>query len=516
MKKAFLRGMLMCLCMGFFLHLSAQCPQPEPGIQLCGSDEFCAQDSVCIEITADSGSSYSFFLIDWNGDLIYDDTVNQPGVQFHVYNLPNGCTEPVNQVIWVQAVNVCGSVSSDASVAALVKIVPPPVITNLFGPSDPSTLCCPNHSMDLELNACPNTDNSVLVASWDFGPSASPQFVNVLDPPVVDYPAGAGFYPVTLTLETQADGVSCGVTSFTDTLEIYEPPLARDTLLDDLNPSPDSMLFCLGAPAVILNTSLFASDTSNWNIFPNSGYTVTVINEDSLVINFSQAGTYTIRLDAISLNCGIDQKSTTLVIEEPPQVDFITDLNTIIDCNPVTLSPGDSLPPQPSGVILTWDLGIHGTFTGNNPGTFTYPNSDQIIVSGGNQCGLRVDTLDIQIVPPSNGQINVPSTLTFLNDTIYVCRDDIPFALMGMPAGGNLLLDGLPAGVSIDPAGLSPLVSHLVTYGNSCIEADTVHIVVEDFTVGFTIDSVLCVDGPIQSFQASLANGLIGNWGGGA
>lgn len=172
----------------------------------------------------------------------------------------------------------------------------------------------------------------------------------------------------------------------------------------------NSNTFCINE-LVSFNASITGSHTNlSWNFNdPSSGSNNTSTDQNT-THNFNSPGSYTVRLITNSI-CGIDTDFVDIFI-----LDKI-ELNTSVNPFPRTYCIGDTVKivakADDGNAVFSWDFGdpnsgsqnfatgesIYHVF--NSMGTYT------ITLASSNRCNNKIDTLVINITPPTSPEFNI-------------------------------------------------------------------------------------------------------------
>jgi PKD repeat protein len=283
---------------------------------------------------------------------------------------------------------------------------------------------------------------------------------------------------------------SCGITSggvansFLATLRIRNPctpnpsPSTAGSLFVSGKPQADmriqpSNIVCINSNVTILNTSLYGtavvppdnncSETGKqvWVINPAAGFSIvsgttgslngTVSNSanwtsgsNNLVLNFSVAGTYTVKLYVANpfSSCGLDSITRIICVRNPPQASFT--MSSRMACNTGTASiTNTSSAATCSGDTYTWAvtyLNPQGCGTGSN---YTFIN------------GTNAGSINPQIQFNSPGQYVITLTTTAVNASAQSCPPAIvrdTFTVKSKPKVVINPVNAVCVGNSISPA----------------------------------------------------------------
>ncbi len=485
MKHASTTLLMVWLCCTCAFAQTLPCEEPNASLEFKNGETFCSGAEIVVtNNTEDPDSLIDFYIWDWDDGTI--DTVFDKSVPQHQYFLDTTqeCPSIARYTVTLRTFNVCenGAVL-DGNNKTEIRIVPPPeIITNL----GPQVLCLPNRSLGLSAAACPENDPTMTYL-WDFGDGNTSTEQN----PNHTFP-GPGVYTVTLRATNR-----CGLDEETFTVTVGEAPdIDAERLADSTAATGDGPL-CAFSPALYRNNST-GFDTAMWQIVNDTvgASEILMSTTDSFVVTFNRAGTYVVGLTLINDGCSSDPWLDTIEVAAAPFVDLALDTS---DCNPPRLNPADFLILQGAYDSIQWDWS-GGSFRGPDPGPITFNSDDRVILRVFNSCQERIDTGFINLIVPGTANI-APAPQTDL------CETDSPIQLAATPSGGRWRGPGVNNQGRFDPqaAGVG---THLLIYGNDCLDPDTIQLVVRNSAVAIQqTDPTLCIDAGTVNFTANLDGG---------
>jgi len=500
---------VLLLCNALFCEkLNAQdCPQPQPGIKVCDNSVFCNGAEVCIENVTAEPEGLTF---EWKWpDITY--TEDEVTTETRVIELDPECNPIEDITIFLTAIRECDDGSQQkTTVAALVTIVSPPTV-NLPDDDKNTTLCLPDQEACFNPSICP-TDASIRTVTWVFSDGFTSEEASVCH----NFPQ-LGAYQGIVTVESFASGTSCGIDKDTATINVFAEPIPIIEYEDVLYTSEDDTLqACTNRGITILNRSESANE-GRWRLREGRAgrdFEVLQENTDTLSLNFSQPGTYTLELEAISTACNPQRSGVcrhTIVVSESNGVELQLDA---VDCEPITINPRDSLTVFGDDTNLIWTIG-NETINNPDPGPRTFDETTEIKVSLESSCGIAEDLGRISILGRTVAEIDVlEENIQFDNDTIILCKDSPSLTLYTSVIGGNWEISGNEtAGLDDTTLIFNPVEpgTFTITYGNKCITREPVTIIVNGADPEYTVPLTHCLDGSAVPFSVS-PNTLDGVW----
>ncbi|NVO18931.1 MAG: hypothetical protein HXX13_04490, partial [Bacteroidetes bacterium] len=290
-----------------------------------------------------------------------------------------------------------------------------------------------------------NTFTTDTYYSWNFGdPASGVNNTSTLPNPTHHFTTSGLWYTVTLIVFTgQNSNFNSGRDTVAKQIYIQSPPIAD---------------FNVNAPDTCIPMQVQFTDMSNgggwgipeyrWRITPVSGWSIITPNHvgdstyNSPLFLFSAAGRYTIKF-LIANSCGIDEKDTTILACQPPEVAF-TDGNDIYLCGPQkhNFGPAYNMNCDSTLVHYKWIISP-GTFayTDGTTDTSSYPHINfnayttylvKAVIR--NSCGSDTATQNIHITQ----LITNNSIAPFTPPSGEVCAGQSPIVINGaLPLGGN-------------------------------------------------------------------------------
>ncbi len=362
-------------------------------------------------------------------------------------------------------------------------------------------------------NNCINAADSVLIVDtssissgtitswyWNFGDGNSR--TNTNGTPFRYKFAGTGNYNVQLAVQS-ANG--CVSDTLTKTLVVSVKPVAAFTISKTEACAGDSLTFTD-------NSTLTPGTISNWQWNFGDGTVVNRTNNAAFLYAYTQPGTYTVSLAAVSAgNCASEPVTRTVFIREKPMAGFLFDRNICI---------GDSIrftdqSQLNNGTIsaYSWNFGngVTQVNTSNQPIYYRYPATGTYTVrlSVASSLGCVSDTISRQVVVaalPSaiftvSGLPCADSSFTFTSSTPF--NNTVPTTwYWNTSEGFTTTSTTSPVFVrSFAPAATGYTIRHAVSTGPGC-NSDTVVVTVPAIRpnpiASFTITGdTLCVNKPL-------------------
>lgn len=336
-------------------------------------------------------------------------TLNHPLTTDTVYHnyVSTSCPNATTFTATLRVVNACDSTPYSAG-NIQIRIAPRASF------SSPVSACINTSVCPINTTAPGYTGSSCITTSvwaWDFG-DGSPIITTQNACHAYTTP---GTYTITLTANNP-----CGTNTFSKQICITGPPTSVFTV--------DKTEGC--APLVVATTNTSsagetcATATYLWTVTyspTNCGTTValpyftsgTTSTSVSPVFNFTNPGTYTIRL-AVTNTCGTVSSTKTVVIKNPPKVTLPV-IPTA--CASVTFNPGTGVTITNCGngpltYLWTFTNGTPATSTNADPGpvSFNTPGSNTVTLAVTNECGTTTATQNFTIAPAPD--LTVPSNTT--------------------------------------------------------------------------------------------------------
>lgn len=303
------------------------------------------------------------------------------------------------------------------------------------------------------------------IYTWDFGdgtpiittPISSPQNINHIY-------TNSGTYSVTLTAQN-----GCGTTSKSQTICI-EPPLTPQFNLN--NNSGCSPLAVTATNTTI--TTNCTTPTYIWNVVfvPSTcGTSIPTIPNQTTTnasYNFTEPGTYTIKLTATN-SCSPAQSTTQIVtVKKPPTITSINGLATNY-CGPTTINPTATVVNcGTSALTYAWSFpgGTPSTSTSSTPVPISYTSAGNYTVSLTitNECGASATTTKTFTINDTPVLTNTPLTQTICSGTSTAL-----VTLTSSPAGATFTWTATAtAGISgFTPSGTNTIPIQTISTSNT-------------------------------------------------
>jgi gliding motility-associated-like protein len=256
--------------------------------------------------------------------------------------------------------NSCGSTRSTISPISILR----PPVSKFTNPNN----ACVNSSVLFTNTSTASLNQSCIentVYKWDFGDGTPISSITSAGKPNANHIyTSPGTYSITLTTYGY-----CGDPSvFTSTICIEQPLAPSFTLNTNSGCTPLSVTTNNTTPS----TNICTTPTYVWNVTYTSGNCGTSIspipnqNTTNASYNFTEAGTYTIKLTATN-SCGSFNSTQTVVVKKPPTTSAINGILTNY-CGPTTVNPTATITAcTPSSGTLTYAW----SFPGGTPSSST-------------------------------------------------------------------------------------------------------------------------------------------------
>lgn len=367
------------------------------------------------------------------------------------------------------------------------------------------------------------TQNSIY--TWNFGdgspiittPISLPQNINH----TYTLP---GIYTVTLTAQNL-----CGTTI--KTLQIcIEPPLNP---LFDLNTNSGCIPLAVTANNTTPTTNGCTPPTYVWNVTyasGNCGTSITPIPNQTTTnasYNFTEAGTYTIKLTATN-SCGSFNTTKTVTVKRPPTISAVTGVNTNY-CGPTIINPVATIntcTPTTGSLTYAWSFpGASVTSsTAQSPGPINYTSSGTytitLIVT--NECGASTpftktftinDSPTLTTTPLAqticSGTATTPINLTAnLVGTTFTWTATATTGISGFVASGST--NTIPSQTITTASSSAGTLTYVITPSlNGCIGPPTNYVITVNTGPSITTQpssSTVCLGGTATNLMIVLNN----------
>ena len=334
---------------------------------------------------------------------------------------PNIFNALFSEIITVTAVNSCGAVDEMIE----INVTPDPIMFVVEG----DNVICENEQVLIEVDVQNQTS-----FNWSNGDMAPATFVS----------------PTSTTTYTATASNECATVE--ETITITVNPLPTLTML-----SPDQTI-CLGESVILsaIATDVPIIDWSNGDVGP----VITVF--PTMTQTFIASGTN---------SCGVASATVNITVNEPPQLDPVTDDQIICIGDDVDLEVSVS-----NAADFSWSEGSTTPVINVMPdSTTTYT------ATATNDCGTETSSIEVSIMPP-------PS-LTVIDDSEDICEGDSSTIAIDPELATSVMWSTGAVDTFIT---VSPITQtdYTVTLSNMCGTEDST------FTVDVTLLPVLTVDNP--------------------
>ncbi len=344
-------------------------------------------------LTNTPNTKYTFWFDDGTPALEYTQE-NVPSEITHVFNT-SSCGKPGNQfTLYGKAENPCGG--TEVTVSS-IKIGIKPQVNFSFNASG---VCVgadiPFSNTTINGTSITNTGNctSQSAFTWKIEPATGWTMPSgsINSENVSIRFSSAGTYRVTLVSTN-----GCGVTETTKEVQVMTPPKAIFTLEHEESG-------CKNLPVTVNNMSEGDDLRYDWSISPSTGvsYLSGNANSNNPIFNFTEAGIYTITLNAFN-SCAVSTATAQLIVKDKPAVTLPADQ---VYCGPQTLKfDAASTAHKPTydakhGTITAYSWVVTGgadpaTFVGGTNAQSQYPEirftssgTYTVRVQATNECGI--------------------------------------------------------------------------------------------------------------------------------
>ena len=318
----------------------------------------------------------------------------------HIYNTSSCPSASITATLKIS--NSCGTTNSTISPIVILK----PPVPNFTNPTN----VCVNSCVQFTNTSLPASNENCLESTlyeWNFGDGSSVYSITAAgtpNPPCHTYNS-PGNYTITLTTSGY-----CGIFIKTSTICVEPPLVPTFTLNNNVGCTPQSIT----ATNTTVTTNSCVTSTYVWSatFLPSScGTTIAPIPNQTTTnasFNFTEAGTYTIRLTANN-SCSPSQFITKTVVVTKPPIVTIAPIPTICQLGSSTIiNPSATITNCGTQSPPTYEWSFHGgtpatpaSLSTANPGTISYSTSGTFIYSlkVTNECGSFTASGSITINP---------------------------------------------------------------------------------------------------------------------
>lgn len=507
----------------FFILLSSrmfsQCPQVYDYLGNLSSRPYfvsCTGASNYV-VNFSSNVNWGSYTIIW-GDGSTDDVGSSyfaNSIINHTYNSLTPDTFEMSLIIPSLSCTLTGVVVMEKPVNASIQI-PIGGVTTICAPKP---LLFTNSSTDV---------SETTVFTWDFG-DGSP--VQTFDFTNVNQTISHNYLQNTVNCQTAVTLTAKNYCTSVPTIAQFNPIQIYD--YDDANITPSAFIKCWPD-----NTFSFTNSTNRncvpqgntfqrqerWNFFNYWG-----MGHDSIVgwkpwppsspmtISYPSVGSYNIMLEDSNL-CGIDTKTITVTIVNPPSVEFITQPPPLCQGVPVTFSNTSG-----PGYIYKWNFGDGGGFvikpfgtqfyTYNTPGTYTV-TLVALVAGAGAACTDTAKTvITILPKPAVTFSVNTASGCSFIYGVNFTEQSSTAISWSWNFGNGNTFIGQNPPSQNYTTTGVYT-ASLSVSDINTCTNSFTLPINVYHKPIAKFTPTVSCVNSLVSfsNTSTSFSTQPITNW----
>ncbi len=425
----------------------------------------CAPATITFPITnTQSNTAGTIYNIYVSGELIETYTQENVPSEFIYTFLSTSCG--INSIngnyqnaydVQIEATNPCGS--SQAIIAPIEVSARPDLEFDIDGPDyfcTDQTFTITNTSTGIAeiVSGEPSSCETSLAPSWQISPGV----------PGIDWDLISGnlfnsenidlaFYlPGDYTITMTATSSACGGGTFSQNISILETPVAG--AIGELNtaasPGADE---CIPTVGTFTDLSVGDSITTTWNVVPANGWQLlgtSDFDQDILELSFTEAGSYTVSLNASS-ECSSSVWDTTFVIASTPEL-YLSPIPDNCETAVLDFNSGNTSFDANGGTISSYAWQFPGAtpeFSNiQYPSNIVYNTPGEYIVflTVENQCGPETvsDTFNIQ-----------PEGILVLSDDMIICEGEDAITLDASPSGGVWSGNGVTSAGLFTPSDLT-------------------------------------------------------------
>lgn len=331
----------------------------------------------------------------------------------------------------------------------------------------------------------------------------------------------------TITIKT---GNKCGIDIETKTICIESPLVPNFTLNTNSGCTPLTVTASNTTPA----TNGCTSPTYVWNVTytsGNCGTSITPIPNQTTTnasYNFTEAGTYTIKLTATN-SCGSFNTTKTVTVKRPPTISAITGVNTTNYCGPTIINPVATInacTPTTGSLTYAWSFpGASVTSsTAQSPGPINYTSSGTYTITllVTNECGASMpftktftinDSPTLTTTPLAqticSGTATTPINLTAnLVGTTFTWTATATTGISGFVASGST--NTIPSQTVTNTSSSAGTLTYVITPSlNGCIGSPTNYVITVNTGPSITTQpssSTVCLGGTATNLMIVLNN----------
>lgn len=331
----------------------------------------------------------------------------------------------------------------------------------------------------------------------------------------------------TITIKT---GNKCGIDIETKTICIESPLVPNFTL----NTNSGCIPLAVAANNTTPATNGCTPPTYVWTVTyasGNCGTSITPIPNQTTTnasYNFTEAGTYTIKLTATN-SCGSFNTTKTVTVKRPPTISAITGVNTTNYCGPTIINPVATInacTPTTGSLTYAWSFpGASVTSsTAQSPGPINYTSSGTytitLIIT--NECGASMpftktftinDSPTLTTTPLAqticSGTATTPINLTAnLVGTTFTWTATATTGISGFVASGST--NTIPSQTVTNTSSSAGTLTYVITPSlNGCIGSPTNYVITVNTGPSITTQpssSTVCLGGTATNLMIVLNN----------
>ncbi|MCB0704555.1 MAG: gliding motility-associated C-terminal domain-containing protein, partial [Saprospiraceae bacterium] len=426
---------------------------------------FCEGENTLFENNSDPNLVDSTFIY-W-GDGTFDAYLGTPDMP-HVYDFSFDTCLTSGNALNLQVTMItrryCPAGITEACIITFIQVKVDPYA--LFSLPDE---VCVNQPFSPSNFTCENADTASY--SWTIDGTF---YSNEYSPSIIfDTP---GIHTIGMTATNE-----CGDDGFQQTI------LVRDLPESEFEFDPNLDGGCVDLVVPFTDLSLEA-DNYSWTISPSGGWEFidsTTSGFDNPVVEFTVGGVYEVCL-TVSNICGSSVFCDSIFVQVPPEA-AIDPVDPFCDMGLYT--PSAVFGGNYNTVEWTFINGNPGTFSGENPPEITYGNSGLAIVEVVGDCGIVIDTQEVEVIVVGVIDFCDPLPVFCLNsDPIQLCVNPVSGVWSGPGVDSDGLFTPSDAGVGVHA------ISYEIGGGTECLNTGVLQIEVEDVGASFLPPDALCID----------------------